>query len=100
MSTTVQASDNKYSVLGGIGLASCASYADEYKKNSDELIRFQTWANGYISALNHTKYNDVAINVDLTARSQWMYEYCKNNTLDVYEKAVYELVQELIRRQK
>ena len=96
----VNADKSHYTVLDGIGLASCASYVKDIK-NEFMLLRFDTWANGYISHFNHAnKTINVAQNIDLTAREQWIYEYCKKNPLDPYEEAVSKLLEELARRQK
>lgn len=92
---------DEYTVLGGIGLASCASYVKDFK-NDYYATRFSTWANGYISHFNRVNYKtmNIAENVDLTARQQWIYEYCKKNPLDVYEQAVSKLIDELVKRNK
>jgi len=92
---------DKYTVLGGVGLASCASYVKDFK-NDYYAAMFSTWANGYISHFNSTNYKtmNIAENVDLTARQQWIYEYCKKNPLDVYEQAVAKLIDELVKRNK
>ena len=93
------ADKDEYTILGDHGGASCASYVKEFK--SEYLIGFQIWANGYISHFNQVnKSINVGKNVDLTARSQWIYEYCKKNPLDMHAVAVSELLEELIRRQK
>ena len=99
-STSVNAvdSNNKYSILG-TGNASCASYVKDFK-NEVLFNYYAAWANGYFTHMNLTmpKTFDVTTSVDLTARQQWLYEYCKKHTLDNFDTAVKELTKELIKR--
>lgn len=102
ISTITEASDSKniYSVLG-IGTSSCASYVNSHKNNYERL-QYSAWASGFITSFNRLTddLNDISENVDETARQEWLYKYCKVNTLDTYDRAVQKLIEELIRRRK
>lgn len=100
--TIAEASDEKsmYSIHG-IGTSSCAAYVNSYKNNY-ELLQYSAWASGFITSFNRLtdNLNDISENVDETARQEWLYKYCKVNTLDNYDKAVQKLIKELIDRRK
>ena len=102
LATSVNASDNAgdYAILG-MGTSSCASYV-KYYKNEYELLRYSAWANGFITGFNRLtdNVNDITTGVDITARQEWLYKYCKKNTLDNFDTAVQKLIKELIDRKK
>ncbi len=102
ISTIAEATDKKgnYAIYG-IGTTSCATYVKSYKIQY-ELSQYSAWASGFITGFNRLtdNLNDISENVDETARQEWLYKYCKKNTLDNYDKAVQKLIKELIDRRK
>jgi len=102
LAASVEASDNEgnYTTLG-VGTTSCASYV-KYYKNKYEIIRYTAWANGFFTEFNRNTNNvvDITKGVDLNARQEWLYKYCKKNTLDNYDTAVQKFIRELIDRKK
>ena len=102
ISTIAEATDEKGGyAMYGIGTTSCASYVKSYK-NQYVLLQYSAWASGFITGFNRLteNINDISENVDEAARQEWLYRYCKKNTLDDYSKAVQKLISQLIGRRK
>lgn len=86
----------------GEAIASCGSFI-ESKENETQRYVYLVWLNGYLTAVN--KYQngvkvfnglrDIKSGRDTQALMLWLENYCKQNPLDSYFRAVVLLQQEL-----
>jgi hypothetical protein len=89
----------------GVGVSSCAEYANIYRKGPDETdAMFSVWAMGYISGINTGFENDF---FDPNAKSldemtRYLRRYCDIHPLANYRDGVLEFMKSLpiIPRQK
>lgn len=89
----------------GEGNASCGKYVES---KNDEIQRYiyLVWLNGYLTAFNQYQSNklkifngshDVKRGLDLEALMLWLENYCRENPLDPYLKAIMMLRDELLK---
>jgi len=77
----------------GNGTVSCGGFI----QRRDEYAFFTTWVEGYLTAVNMRTSDTINIlrNTDIHGAMLWLENYCKNNPLENFNKAVYYLVEEL-----
>lgn len=89
----------------GEGITSCGSYV-ESKNNETQRYIYLAWLNGYLSAYNQyqssklKKFNgshDVKRGLDPQALMLWLENYCRENPLDTFIRAVIMLRDELLK---
>jgi hypothetical protein len=86
----------------GEATASCGSFV-ESKQNENQRYIYLAWLNGYLTAVNKyhgdvKSYNglrDIKAGRDRQALLLWLENYCRENPLDNFARAVFMLQHEL-----
>ena len=92
-SSSMAYDDNINYLVRGIGTDTCGQYI---KANVTQKNWYLMWYTGYISGVNASlpgKY-DHSNKIDIDSLDLWLENYCKNNPLETFERAVASLLKE------
>jgi hypothetical protein len=91
-------------VVAGIGVTTCAEFAERYRENPDSAeSRYFSWATGYMTGWNVASFGQKVPVVFLTAMTEdeqksFLRRFCDQNPQKQYFRAVSTLLGELKRK--
>ncbi len=97
LSSTVSAQ-----AIAGAGTVSCGEMLSAISDERQLEFTFQSWSQGFMSALNRSRYSNGLDTVDISDNEGqwlWLQDYCRDNPLVSFLIASNRLFEELMSRQ-